>query len=315
MPWPEATAPAPVRLSVRAGAPLPRADALVVTWTSGEARTMGQLLAGQPLDDWHPYTSHLDEFLPLVTGKDAPFNDGARDNARYYHTLGLYCAVRVGKLSVVVLKSGLHPAYDGPALPMKKLWLQVVDEVSPKLVVTTGTAGGIGAGTKLGDVVLANAVRFHCTGPFKAEPFAQAEYPCPALDAQAVAALVTPSLLAPNATLLPGRRTPTLVLPSVPLAKVVTTDTFAFDDAENTFGLRGLGTACDMGDAVLGLAMGDLSSAPLWTSVRNASDPQVSGDPQRARETAEDIYDEYQDVTTAGSVVVTWATLVGQLGS
>jgi nucleoside phosphorylase len=56
-------------------------------------------------------------------------------------------------------KSELHLSQDGPKMPIAALWRQLIAEVKPKLVITTGTAGGIGAGVELGDVVVAKSVR------------------------------------------------------------------------------------------------------------------------------------------------------------
>ena len=53
---------------------------------------------------------------------------------------------------------------------------QIITEVQPKLVITTGTAGGIGKQFEVGDVVVSPIVRFDCTAKFKKEPFAQAHY-------------------------------------------------------------------------------------------------------------------------------------------
>ena len=57
--------------------------------------------------------------------------------------------------------------------------------------------------------------------------------------------------------------------------------------------------------------------ASTWVAIRNASDPQISnpsGDMRTAQAEAEQIYNAYQEITTAGSVVATWATIVAQLG-
>jgi uridine phosphorylase len=48
--------------------------------------------------------------------------------------------------------------------------------VSPSLVVTTGTAGGIGQDFEVGDVIVSPIIRFDCTAKCKKEPFAQAHY-------------------------------------------------------------------------------------------------------------------------------------------
>lgn len=299
-------------------APLPKAAALVVTWTSGEARTMGELFAGRSLESWQEYKHDVDAYVPLVTGPRAPFNDSGKEMTRYYHSLGLYTLVELADLIIVVVKSGLHPAYDGPKLPMVKLWQQMIAEVEPQLVITTGTAGGIGQDTLLGDVLIAKNARFDYTGPLKGEPFAQASYPCSPVNEAKIRALITPDLLKPNGDRLPTPRIPSIIYPSTPNANQVTTDVFAFDDSSDYYKLQGKGRCCDMGDAALGLAVSTLAKAPQWVCIRNASDPQIQNPNgaaglKGASEQAEQIYNDYQCVTTAGSVVATWATILAQL--
>ena len=84
---------------------------------------------------------------------------------------------------MLLFKSGLHLAYDGPATPLKRLVGEIVQAVKPKMLVTTGTAGGIGKTTALGDVVIGPVVKFDCTTQFKAEPWAKAAYNASALPA------------------------------------------------------------------------------------------------------------------------------------
>jgi nucleoside phosphorylase len=317
VPWPSKWEPKPKRLNPAptTSAPLPKADVLVVTWTSGEARTMGQLFAGQQLEDWYEYRNNVASFLPIVTGSQAPFNDSSSYNSRYYHVLGLYCMVDVDGISVLVLKSGLHPAYDGPDVPVVELWKQLIAQVAPKLLITTGTGGGIGSDVKLGDVNIASGARFDCTGQFKDKPWAHAEYACSSLNESAIEALATPDLLKPNGDHLITPGIPRLIFGS----DIVTTDTFAFDDSTDFFHLQGLGKCCDMEDATLGLALSQMSGElPQWVSIRNASDPQIQntdGNLKKAKQDAENIYEDYQEVTTAGSVVATWATIVATLGA
>ena len=47
---------------------------------------------------------------------------------------------------------------------------------SPELVITTGTAGGIGKDFEVGDVIVSSVVRFDCIAKFKSKPFALAHY-------------------------------------------------------------------------------------------------------------------------------------------
>jgi kumamolisin len=320
IPWPEqwAPTPAPLRARPSADAPLPKADALVVTWTSGEARTLATLMTGANFDDWYEYKHNVAKFEPKVTGRQAPFNDADKDYARYYHSLGLYFPCRIGNVSVLALKSGLHMAYDGPDVPVVDLWRQVISEVQPKVIITTGTGGGIGQDVLLGDIVIAAATRFDLTSGLKSKPFAQSSYPTSRLDSAKVGALVTDSLLRPNGARLATPRTPRIIYPGTADANVVTTDTFAFDDSTDHFGLQGLGKCCDMGDAALGLALEGWTGGKgrSWYSIRNASDPQIANpnnDMRAAQSEAEQIYSKYQMVTTAGSVIASWAVIVAQL--
>ena len=69
-------------------------------------------------------------------------------------------------------------ARDGKQMPVKDLWIQLIKEVKPKLVITTGTAGGIGKGIQLGDVVVTQTFRFDCNRTFKNDPFHDTVYNC-----------------------------------------------------------------------------------------------------------------------------------------
>jgi nucleoside phosphorylase len=73
----------------------------------------------------------------------------------------------VGGACVLLLKSGVHLAYDGPATSMRRLVVEIAQAVRPKVMITTGTAGAIGADVLLGDVVIAALTRFDCTKQFK----------------------------------------------------------------------------------------------------------------------------------------------------
>ena len=86
-------------------------------------------------------------------------------------------------------------------MPIQNLWGQLIDEVQPKLVITTGTAGGIGAELIVGDVVVAPAVQFDCTADFKNRPFHDSKYPCSSLETTSFATAT--KLFQANAAHLP----------------------------------------------------------------------------------------------------------------
>ena len=315
VPWPDTSKPVP--------APLAKApaetddlskfagyDAIVVTWTAAEAAALAAMLVPDYLPSrWYEYRHGVADYIPLVTGGDAPFNDKTADMARYYHSLGLYFPCTIGKARVLLFKSGLHLDYDGPHYPVRKLMAELAAAVRPKLFITTGTGGGIGKQVALGDVVVAAKVRFDCTTQFKSESFAKAAYSTSALPAGAIAA-VTPDLTRVNAARVEGgRKIPKIW--SGGQSTIVTTDFFGFDDSTNYYKLQGLGQACDMGDAMVADALQQSRDIRFY-AIRNASDPQISdpsGNIKAAKKTAGEIYSKYGVFTTAASAIASWAVI------
>src|SRR5439155_14065956 len=74
--------------------------------------------------------------------------------------LGSFWTTTIGKKKIVVFKSDSHMSQDGPKLPNRLVWRQIIDEVKPALGITTGTAGGIGKDFEGGDAVVSPVVRF-----------------------------------------------------------------------------------------------------------------------------------------------------------
>jgi hypothetical protein len=311
--WPEGGAPKAVPLT-----PAPAAtddltrfkgyDAVVVTWTSAEASALAALMTpSHPVSAWYEYRHDVAAYIPLVTGKMAPFNDSSAEMKRYYHSLGLYFPCQIGSAKVLLIKSGLHLAYDGPATPVKKLMAEIAAAVKPKIFITTGTGGGVGADVLLGDVIVGGRVRFDCTGQFKNEPWHNASFNASALPAGGVGA-ATPALLKTNASRIPNARS-TPKIWSDPTDTIVTTDCFAFDDSTDHYRLQGLGQVCEMGDAMVASALQGIAGLS-WYAVRNASDPQIpnpTNNLKEAEQQAAQIYAKYGGLTTAGSVITTWA--------
>lgn len=306
--------------------PLPQADVVIVTWTVAEAQTLATLLTpAVGFDDWYQYKSNLDHYIPLVIGKKAPFN--STSSTRFYHSLGMYYPIKLVGKKVICMKSGLHLDHDTynsdqPApdqLPMLDLWKQIIAETKAKFIITTGTGGAIGADVLLGDVVVATKTVFDCTTQFANKPFKKSEYPTSPL----------PAGFRPPATAMLKKNADRVAesgdkqhddgLPAIYFAdsviadpRIVTTDTFAFDNTTNTAGLQGLGQACDMGDASLGLVIGQMGEAPPeWAAIRNASDPQIDGTlaPCKQSKGAFNTYAKYGGVTSAASVLATWSLI------
>ena len=316
VPWPAASKPTAVPLNP---APLETDDlsrfhgydAVIVTWTSAEAAALAAMFTPDYLPSlWYEYRYNVAEYVPLVTGAMAPFRDSSAEMARYYHSLGLYFPCTIGTAKVLLFKSGLHLDYDGPATPVKKLMAELVQTIAPKVFITTGTGGGIGADVALGDVVVAGRVRFDCTTQFKGEPWSTASYKTSALPTGALAA-ITPDLTKINAARIKGARAVPKIWSSAE-DTIVTTDFFGFDDSTDYYKLEGNGArACDMGDAMVANALQTFPDV-AWYAIRNASDPQMPNSDNKieeAKQAAGQIYTEYGAFTTAASAIATWAVV------
>jgi len=123
-------------------------------------------------------------------------------------------------------------------------------------------------------------------------------------------AAITPALTSVNAARIPGAR-PAPQIFSASTDAIVTTDFFAFDDSTNHYGLQSLGRACDMGDAMVAQAL-QPAAGLAWYAIRNASDPQMpnpTGNMTKANEDAASIYAKYGALTTAASLIATWAVI------
>jgi nucleoside phosphorylase len=202
------------------------------------------------------------------------------------------------------------------------VWSQIISEVKPKLVITTGTAGGIGKQFEVGDVVVSPIVRFDCTAKFKnkkvdGKSIATANYSSVA--AQATHFASAKRLFKANAAQLPkdNTRPPKIVRvsPSTVASSVVTTDFFGFDTSNDHYHLQGLGDVSEMGDAVLGLVAEQMgTNAPRWVAVRNVSDPQIKaeGTLKAQAALAAQIYKGFGRWSSVCSAIVCWALIAAE---
>lgn len=213
-------------------------------------------------NDYIPYT-HNYAALSKQMSKGSPAVEAKR--------LGTFWTTTIGTKKVVVFKSDSHLSQDTdkhfPAngqLPNAELWKQIIGEVQPKLVLTTGTAGGIGKQFEVGDVVVSPVVRFDSTSWLKKATFASAHYTSHA--AQTRFFSQARDLFKTNASQLPSDNTRppaiSVVAPSGLSRSIVTTDFFGFDPSDDHFKLQGLGDASEMGDAVLGMVVQSLDDPP-----------------------------------------------------
>jgi nucleoside phosphorylase len=311
IPWPNGLAPQTGPKPRGSGdGPLPQADVLVVTWTVDEGHALSRVLTPGK-DSRNDYLSYTHNFAAISQKmrKACP--------ALVAQRLGAYWTTSIGGKSVVIFKSDSHMSQDGPQLPNIDVWRQIITEVRPKLVITTGTAGGIGKQCEVGDVIVSPVVRFDCTTKFKNQPFALAHYSSAPANASQFATART--LFKANAAQLPkdNARPPKIVrvTPTTLDSSVVTTDFFGFDTSDNHYKLQGLGDVCEMGDGILGLVASELDeSAPRWLAIRNVSDPQIKaeGTLREQAHTAGVIYKGYGRWSSVCSAIVCWASIVAE---
>jgi nucleoside phosphorylase len=298
--WPDGLAPVPGDRPT--GESLPPADVLIVTWTVDEGHGLSRVLTPgfDSKTDWQPYTKN---FSAISAGMrpGCPARDAGR--------LGTYWTTQIGGRSVTLFKSDSHMSQDGPQLANATVWKQIIEDTKPRWVITTGTGGGIGPGSEVGDVVVSRFVTFDCQREFarlNAESFACPEDPPGGQFGEAG------SLLHFNARFLPrdNSRPPRIVRAASQPAGILTTDFFGFDNTDDTYGLQGKGALSEMGDAVLGMVCQELGAdAPRYVAVRNVSDPQIDSQGLTlAQQTklAADIYKGYGRWSTVCSAIVCW---------
>jgi hypothetical protein len=316
IPWPKGLAPTtgPKPGGSGKGA-LPRADVLVVTWTVDEGHALSRVLTPGK-DSRNDYVSYTHNYATISKRmrKGAP--------ALIAKRLGAYWTTTIGGKKVVVFKSDSHLSQDTRKLPGKNgtlpnedVWTQIITEVRPKLVITTGTAGGIGRQCQVGDVVISPIVRFDCKQWLKTEPFHDADYTAGTPRAKYLAKAGT--LFKANGGQLPkdNPRAPKIVRSKAPAASVLTTDFFGFDTSDDHYGLQGLGSVSEMGDAVLGLVMSRMGpAAPRWVAVRNVSDPQIKaeGTLREQAHLAGQIYKGFGRWSSICSAIVCWALIAAE---
>jgi hypothetical protein len=316
IPWPSGLAPKTgERPSGKGSGPLPQADVLIVTWTVDEGHALSRVLTPGK-DSRNDYLSYTHNFATISKkmSRGSPAVKAKR--------LGAYWTTTIGRKKAVVFKSDSHLSQDtrklpkkGETLPNFDVWKQIIDEVRPKLVITTGTSGGIGKQWEVGDVVVSPIVRFDCNKWLKKMPFHAAHYQDVAPKTKFFAKAKT--LFKANAGQLPkdNTRSPEIVQSGDLAASVLTTDFFGFDTSDNHYGLKGLGHVSEMGDAVLGLVASQMKpNPPRWVAVRNVSDPQIkaTGTLKEQATLAAQIYKGYGRWSSVCSAIVCWALMAAE---
>ena len=333
--WPSGLAPAPIQLGkYKPGENITEAveadtDALIVLFTEPETEALLDVLTQNKSwtparrKTWNGYGHNFSQFAPIAGSQG--------DDALEAGLFGYLSAVKIGSKNVVLFKSELHPKQNGSALPFVGVMQQLIQELQPKLVIGTGTAGAIGGHIQCGDVAITDRARFHC----------QVKYPPKYADIDTMstnhteltnAATFDPKWVqyaAGNFTKLSlnglsqcytklqklqgysfvkkNQSAPSIYVTNVNPAPgpqpmdIVSADYLTVDDKTDAEGLQSSGIMNDTDDAFLFYAISKMSGThPKWLSIRNASEPQIVVPPFATGTSPTAIVDKLKGV--AGSI-------------
>lgn len=314
-------------------APLPKADVVVMTWTSAEWAAMNQVLTNrrEPLspdeakghdwrEGWQPYQRNYYRIYQYMVNVSKTYQGGAP--SLYDESWGSFRCVRIGKLQVLLIKSGMHLAQDGSQLPLIQFVDQICAEAQPQLVLSIGTAGGVREEDALGSALITNQAYFYCLKHFANADFngttvqsawQPGDHYLPQAQ-EGVLQTAGPEILPVSPQYPKGSR----IEPNAPDARlklvceqpIITTDTFLFGTTSN--GLEQYGCIVEMDDAVVGMAC-QKHQVPFGF-VRNVSDPVINGElPDSLQDSwAGYIYREQGLYTSYNGALATWALLAAE---
>jgi hypothetical protein len=180
----------------------------------------------------------------------------------------------------------------------------MIAEAKPRWVIRTGTGGGIGDDTQVGDVLVSQRATFDCEIERRNGDGYECAAPAPAGDFA-----TAESLFSANAGFLPATNDhPPQVAPAASAQTgALATDFFGFEDTTNYYGLQGHGGLSEMGDAVLGLVCSSLGNETArYSFVRNVSDPRIAADDltiEAQKKVAADIYEAHGRWSTVCSAL------------
>jgi len=309
--WPDQLGPAPLPLGdyqpgQKITGPINfKADVLILLYTELETRAFLDVFTGN--NDWSPsrqntWYFYAHNFASLKNNIQGINDSDALRNGFF----GYLSAVSIGDQKVVIYKTELHAKVNGNKLAIVPVIQQLVTELQPSLVISTGTAGGMGGVLNCGDVAVTSSARFRVSTQYPTFPEINSLSQSNTALSNNVAVndkyinyaadnftkLTLPSLAqcynefatrAGYAFLKKNTDPPSIYVTSInpvpgpePMA-VVTADFLSVDDSSDAEGLEPLGIMNENDDAYAFFAISKLPAGqqPQWLSIRNASDPQV----------------------------------------
>jgi hypothetical protein len=281
-----------------------QADVLVILYTEYETSALLDVFTGNKewsaarQRTWCGYGHNFAKFKGSIKGI-------AGDSALEQGLFGYLSAIKIGSRTVILYKTELHPKQNGSSLPFVPVLAQLIGELDPELVISTGTAGAIGNTIVCGDVTITDTARFHTDVKYPAYPAINtmsnsgtALTNSVAFDTQYVTYATTnltkhslPGLSQcydqlqrlPNYSFVKkNTRSPRIYVtgsspvPGPQPMAVVSSDYLTVDDSNDSEGLQRLGIMNDTDDTFVFYAISSLvNKKPKWLSIRNASEPQI----------------------------------------
>ncbi len=285
------------------------ADVLILLYTEQEISafldvfTQNKAWTPARQKTWYPYAHNFDKYKSMIEGLRG--DDGLEQGI-----FGYLYAMKIGSQNVVLYKTELHPKANGTKLPFVPVIAQLVGELKPKLVISTGTAGAIGSHLNCGDVAITSRARFRCRSHYPSYPaintmsqnnteltndvqvndeyinYASANLTKLSLPGLAkcyseIGTRPEYSFLKKNTQAPAIYMTTQSPVPGTEPMDIVSGDYLTVDDNNNSEGLQSLGIMNDTDDAFAFFAINQSSGAtkPQWLSIRNASEPQITAKP------------------------------------
>ena len=307
--------------------PLPKADVLIITWTTAETEALSYIFTSN-----HSFQSRWYEYkhnsAALIAGVPPNIVKEPANKALQEGITGYYYLVTVNGKKVLLFKSEFHPADDGTGLPVINLVQQITNEVSPSLVISTGTAGASGSYLNAGDTVVTCSSCFYLLKPKSYPAFPaitneeaftnDVDFTLDYIDKCNTDAtgLILPVLkhIAAENSYPPFTHTPAIFFKNVPGAikyDAVSSNGFTMDDSAHTMGLQLLGTFNEMNDAFVAYALSKLPGNLPWLSIRNMSEPQAPDLSSATKAKFHGMYLKYGLYTTYNSALACWAVICG----
>lgn len=145
--------------------PLPRADILIITWTSAEWFALDHVFVNSATEGDPSNQTWRDAWLPYTRGSQGYSADAASGTL-----WGLFQMVRIvdrsGRPSRVLLfKSNAHLAHSPWIDGLSAMLDCIMEDAQPDRIYSIGTAGGARSDQQLGDTVVANVALLELQRP------------------------------------------------------------------------------------------------------------------------------------------------------